>query len=166
MDTVPTEVVSTARIALRPATAADRDLLLEVYAAARAEELDQVAWPPGEREAFLRMQFDLQDSQYRGANPDGSFDVVEVDGRPAGRLYVDRRPDDIRIVDVALLPEFRGRGIGARLIGDVIGEAARSGRTVSIHVEVHNRAARLYERLGFHPVAERGLYRLLEWSGR
>lgn len=166
MDAAPAVVVGDQRVALRPVRDADRDFLREVYAAARAEELDQVAWPPGEREEFLRMQFDLQDAQYRGANPDGSFDVIEVDGRPAGRLYVDRRPDEIRIVDIALLPDFRGVGIGGRLLQGVLDEAADSGRTVSIHVEVHNPAARLYERLGFRPVAERGLYRLLEWSSR
>ena len=149
---------------LRPATDEDVPFLVEVYAASRAEELDQVAWLPGQREAFVRMQFELQDTQYRGGNPDGTFDVVEVDGVPAGRLYVDRRADDIRIIDIALLPPFRGAGIGGRLLRAVLDEAASSGRTASIHVEVHNRAARLYERLGFRPAAERGLYRLLEWS--
>ncbi|GAA3830712.1 GNAT family N-acetyltransferase [Nocardioides panacisoli] len=149
---------------LRPSTEEDLPFLREVYAASRAEELDQVEWPPGQREAFVRMQFDLQDAQYRGGNPDGSFDVVEVDGTPAGRLYVDRRPDDIRIIDIALLPRFRGAGIGGRLLQALLDEAAASRRTASIHVEVHNRAARLYERLGFRPAAERGLYRLMEWS--
>lgn len=153
-------------IALRAATAADRELLLEVYAASRAEELDQVAWLPGQREAFVRMQFDLQDAQYRAGNPDGTFDVVEVDGRSAGRLYVDRRPTEIRIVDVALLPEFRGRGVGSRLVQDVLDEGAATGRAVTIHVELHNRALRLYQRLGFRPVAERGVYLLMEWSPR
>jgi ribosomal protein S18 acetylase RimI-like enzyme len=160
--TVTAPAIST--VALRPATDADRDFLLALYASTRDEELSQVAWPEGQREAFVQMQFDLQDQQYRGNNPDGSFDVVEVDGQRAGRLYVDRRDDDIRIVDVALLPAFRGSGIGRRLISEVLDEARASGRTVSIHVEVHNRAARLYERLGFVAVSERGVYRLMEWS--
>jgi ribosomal protein S18 acetylase RimI-like enzyme len=110
------------------------------------------------------MQFDAQDREYRRHNPEGSFDVVEVDGRPAGRLYVDRRPGDIRIVDISLLPEFRGAGVGGWLIGRLMEEAAASRRKVSIHVEIHNRAARLYARLGFAVAADLGVYRRMEWS--
>jgi RimJ/RimL family protein N-acetyltransferase len=154
----------TGRIGLRPVTDADRDLLVGVYAAAREEELSQVEWAEGQREAFIRMQFDAQDREYRRHNPEGSFDVVEVDGRPAGRLYVDRRPGDIRIVDISLLPEFRGAGVGGWLIGRLMEEAAASHRKVSIHVEIHNRAARLYARLGFAVAADLGVYRRMEWS--
>jgi ribosomal protein S18 acetylase RimI-like enzyme len=156
-------VSATSSVTLRPATGADRELLLAVYASTREEELSQVQWAPGQREAFVRMQFEAQDRSYRGQNPAGSFDVVEVDGRPAGRLYVDRRPDEIRIVDIALLPQFRGQGTGASLIGRLTQEASATGRCVSIHVEIHNRAALLYRRLGFVAVSERGLYRRMEW---
>ena len=90
--------------------------------------------------------------------------MIEVDGRPAGRLYVDRRPGDLRIVDIALLPAFRGRGIGAGLIAGLQHEAAAEGRIVSIHVEVHNPAAQLYERLGFAIAADLGVYRRMEWT--
>lgn len=153
-------------VVLRPATDDDREFLVGLYASTRAAELDQVQWQPGQREAFVRMQFDLQDRQYREHNPRGSFDVIEADGRPVGRLYVDRRPTDIRIVDVALVPEHRGRGIGTALLGRILDEAAASGRTASIHVEVTNPAAALYERLGFEVVAELGVYRLMEWRQR
>jgi len=154
----------TAEVSLRPATADDRDLLLAVYAASRAEELDQVEWAPGQREWFLQMQFEAQDREYRRANPDGHFDVIEVDGRPVGRLYVDRRPADLRIVDIALLPAYRGRGIGAGLITELQQQAAGEGRIVSIHVEAFNPAARLYERLGFVVAADLGVYRRMEWA--
>jgi ribosomal protein S18 acetylase RimI-like enzyme len=153
----------TVKVALRAATAADRGLLLAVYAAYRAEELDQVEWPPGARETFLEQQFAAQDHEYHRANPDGSFDVVEVDGDPAGRLYVDRRPGELRVVDIALLPEHRGRGVGRRLLTDLQAQAAAEGRIVSIHVEATNRAAELYERLGFVVAEELGVYRRMEW---
>jgi ribosomal protein S18 acetylase RimI-like enzyme len=152
----------TAEVSLRPVTDADREFLLCVYGSTRAEELSQVAWAEGQREAFVRMQFDAQDAEYRQRNPAGTFDVIEVDGTPAGRLYVDRRAEDIRIVDIALLPGFRGAGIGSLLLTRLIDEAAASGRKLSIHVEIHNRAAELYARLGFAVVAERGVYRLME----
>ena len=154
----------TMEVALRPTTGADRELLLAVYGSTRAEELDQVEWAPGQREWFLEMQFDAQDSEYRRANPDGRFDVIEVDGRPAGRLYVDRRPGDLRIVDISLLPESRGHGIGAGLIAGLQRDAAAEGRIVSIHVEAHNPAARLYERIGFVVAADLGVYRRMEWT--
>jgi ribosomal protein S18 acetylase RimI-like enzyme len=154
----------TEEVALRPATEDDREFLLAVYAASRQEELDQVEWPPGQREWFLRMQFDLQDREHRRLHPHADFAVVEVGGRPAGRLYVDRGADALRIVDVALLPGFRGAGVGGRLITALLEEAAASGRTVTLHVAVHNRAVRLYERLGFVGAETEGVYRAMEWT--
>ena len=154
----------TVEVTLRPTTDADRELLLAIYGSTRADELGQVEWAPGQREWFLEMQFDAQDHEYRRANPDGRFDVIEVDGRPTGRLYVDRRPGDLRIVDISLLPESRGHGIGAGLVAGLQREAAAEGRIVSIHVESHNPAARLYERLGFVVAADLGVYRRMEWT--
>jgi ribosomal protein S18 acetylase RimI-like enzyme len=151
-------------VTLRPAAETDRDHLLAVYASTRVEELDQVVWPPGARAAFVEQQFAAQDHEYRRHNPDGSFDVIEVDGVPAGRLYVDRRPGDLRIVDIALLPTYRGRGIGARLVGGLQEAAAAEGRIVSIHIEFSNRAAGLYERLGFRLAEDLGVYRRMEWT--
>ena len=153
-----------AGVTLRPVTEADREFLIGVYASTRDEELSQVAWAPGQREVFVRMQFAAQDASYRQQNPAGAFDVIEVDGRPAGRLYVDRRPGELRIVDVSLLPEFRGAGVGAHLISHLTQEAAGSGCLVSIHVEIHNRAAELYSRLGFVVAGEAGVYRRMEWA--
>jgi ribosomal protein S18 acetylase RimI-like enzyme len=150
------------RVVLRPVTDADHEFLVGVYASTRQEELDQVAWPPGARESFIRMQFRAQDVDYRRNNPDASYDVIEVDGQPAGRLYVDRRTGDLRVIDIALLPEFRGRGLGGRLLRSLLDEAAASGSKVSIHVEVHNPAARLYGRLGFVVVEEQGFYQRME----
>jgi ribosomal protein S18 acetylase RimI-like enzyme len=160
----PTSDTTTGAVTLRPATDADRDFLVDVYASTREDELSQVAWPEGQREAFVRMQFDAQDADYHQRNPSGSFDVIEISGRPAGRLYVDRRPGDIRIVDIALLPEFRGSGAGAQLIASLRDEAAASGCKLSIHVEVHNRAAALYTRMGFVVVAQGPVYNRMEWT--
>jgi ribosomal protein S18 acetylase RimI-like enzyme len=154
----------TDEVALRPVTDDDREFLVRVYGSTRDGELSQVTWADGQREAFVRMQFDAQDTAYRSQNPHGSFDVIEVAGRAAGRLYVDRRPGDIRIVDISLLPEFRGAGVGGQLLGRLRDEAAGSGRTLSIHVEIHNRAAALYARMGFVVVAEHGVYRRMEWT--
>jgi ribosomal protein S18 acetylase RimI-like enzyme len=155
----------------RPGTAAvvlrrvdrgtDAELLFGVYASTRAEELAVVPWTDAQREAFLRMQFDAQDRYWREQYPAAAFDVIVVDGAPAGRLYVDRMADEIRIVDIALLPEHRGKGVGTLLIGHVLDEGSATGRPVTIHVERGNRARGLYERLGFSQIGTTGVYDLL-----
>jgi ribosomal protein S18 acetylase RimI-like enzyme len=94
--------------------------------------------------------------------PDGRFLVVLGDGVPIGRLYLGRLADEIRIVDIALLSDHRGVGIGSRLIDDVIAEADSAGLAVRLHVEPWNPALRLYERRGFRVVAERGAYLFME----
>ena len=133
-----------------------------VYASTRAEELAVVPWDAATKDAFVRMQFAAQDSFYRQHFPDATYDVVVVNGVPAGRLYVDRREAEIRIIDIALLPEHRGHGIGTALLTPILDEADRTGKTVSIHVERDNPARRLYDRLGFVEVEEQGVYLLLE----
>lgn len=150
-------------LALRPAGPADAEFLYRVYASTRYEELAPAGWPPEQVEAFLRMQFRAQDAHYRAHFPAAAFDVIFLAGEPAGRLYVDRRPDEIRVVDVSLLPEYRGRGAGSALFGALFAEATAAGVPVRIHVEAFNPARRLYDRLGFVPVDATGMYHLLEW---
>jgi ribosomal protein S18 acetylase RimI-like enzyme len=153
-------------ISLRPATEADRALLLEVYAATRAEELAAVPWSAEEKRAFLQQQFDAQDKDYRARRQDAQFLVIEVDGAPAGRLYrsfLDESPArELRIIDIALLPEFRGRGIGSSLLADLMAEADAAGLILSLHVEKWNPARRLYDRLGFEVTGENDVYLRLE----
>jgi ribosomal protein S18 acetylase RimI-like enzyme len=148
-------------LALRAAVPEDRELLLAIYASTRAEELAVTSWPDETKAAFLAQQFEAQDTHYRAHFPDASFDVVLVDGEPAGRLYVDRREDEILLVDIALLPAFRGHGAGGELLRGVIAEADEAGKPVSIHVEHGNRALSLYERHGFERAADHGIYLLL-----
>jgi ribosomal protein S18 acetylase RimI-like enzyme len=152
------------RVVLRPAGAADRAFLLQVYGSTRADELALLPWTDEQKAGFVVHQFEAQDSHYRKHYYDAAFDVIEVDGEPAGRLYVHRGPREIRIVDIALLPAFRGRGIGTRLLCGLIAEAEAEdgGRKLSIHVEMNNPARTLYERLGFRPAGEHGVYVLME----
>lgn len=154
--------ISETRIILRPSTPEDREFLYRVYASTRLEELAVTGWPPETIDQFLRMQFHAQDTDYRKNAPNASFDVILADAVPAGRLYTDRRPGDLRIMDISLLPEFRGRGIGTSLLTALLEEGRSRDFKVSIHVEIHNPAQRLYQRLGFRTVAEYGIYRLME----
>lgn len=151
-------------LALRPIGAGDLAFLQRVYAGTRADELAHTGWDPATTAAFLTQQFRAQHAWYQEHYAGDSFCVVERAGIPIGRLYVCRREREIRIIDIALLPEYRNLGIGSSLIRAILAEGRASGRAVSIHVEVFNPAVRLYERLGCRRVAEAGPYLLLEWT--
>lgn len=138
-------------------------MLFDVYASTRQAELALVDWDDAQKQAFLAQQFEAQHRWYQEQYGGASFDVVLVDDRPAGRLYVSRWSSEIRIVDIALLPEYRNRGIGAELLAALQSEASAAGKALTIHVERFNPALRLYDRLGFLPVADEGVYLLLEW---
>lgn len=150
------------RVELRPATDADRPFLAAVYASTREQELAAVPFTPEQRQAFLDHQFAAQSHHYAEHYRDASYDVIEVDGMPAGRLIVGRWPRELRIVDVALLPDFRGRGVGTRLLTPLLAEADARDVPTTIHVEQQNPAQRLYRRLGFLPMEEVGPYRRFE----
>ena len=155
-------MTATETIQLRPIEAVDEAFLRLVYASVRQEELDQVEWPLGHREEFLRTQFDAQHNHYCGNYPGAKFYVVKMDEKPAGRLYVHRTPSEIRIMDIALMPEFRNQGIGSRLLRQILDDGDRKGLPVTIHVEKFNPALELYERLGFRMDADRGVYLFLK----
>src|SRR2546423_4591014 len=148
--------VRTAPVALRPVDENDEVFLRRLYASVREDELALVPWDGAEKSAFLRQQFEAQDAYYHEHYDGATFDVIELDGGPVGRLYVARWEHEIRIVDIALLPEHRDRGIGTALIRALLDEAAAAGKPLSIHVEKHNPARRLYERLGFAAGARPG----------
>jgi ribosomal protein S18 acetylase RimI-like enzyme len=148
--------------ALRPVTPGDNAFLASVYASTRAGEMAIVPWSDEQKEAFVAQQFAAQSAHYATHYPHMSADVVVVDGEPAGRLLVDRWDREIRIVDISLLPAFRGRGIGSTLLQELMAEAAESERSLSIHVERNNAALRLYERLGFEPAGDEGVYLRME----
>ncbi len=150
-------------ITLRPAGEADRDFLLRVYASTRRDELARTSWAEPEKEAFARWQGELQDTYYREHYPTCAFQVIVIDGKEAGRFYIDRWPEEHRLVDITLLPEARGMGAGEALLRALQAEAAGAGKPLSIHVERFNPALRLYQRLGFSIVGDRGVYLFLVW---
>lgn len=150
---------------LRPIQEEDMEFLFRLYTATRAEEMAMVVdWSDEQKEAFLRMQFQAQHAWYREHYEGAQLDLLLIDGAPAGRLYVHRREDEIRLMDIALLPEHRNRGVGTALLRELFAESVASGKPITVHVEKYNPAMRLYERLGFTPSADRGVYLLLKRS--
>jgi ribosomal protein S18 acetylase RimI-like enzyme len=148
----------TPEVTLRPAGESDRPLLLRVFAGTRARELALLPGDDAAKQAFLRLQFEAQERSYRAQTPDAGVSVVLLDGEPVGRLIVARREREIRIVDIALLPEHRGAGIGTRLLRRLLAEADALGAATTVHVTLGNRARALYERLGFTEVGRDGVY--------
>lgn len=150
-------------LSLRPITPEDESFLARLYASTREQELSQTNWSDEQKAMFCRMQFNAQTADYQKNYPDASFDVIERDGVAAGRLLVLRSAAAIHVIDIALLPEHRGAGIGTRFLRELQEEAKAAGKKLSIHVEQFNPARRLYERLGFKQVEEKGVYLLMAW---
>jgi ribosomal protein S18 acetylase RimI-like enzyme len=117
-----------------------------------------VPWDEATKRAFVEHQFEAQDAHYRGNYRETSYDVILVGGEPAGRLYVARWADELRIVDITLLPAYRGRGAGTALLRRLMDEADAAAKPLTIHVETNNPARALYERLGFRVAEDRGVY--------
>ncbi len=150
-------------VTLRTATDDDMILLRLIYASTRDYEMAMVPWSDQEKEAFLDQQFMAQHVYYHQHYVKAAFDIIELKGVPIGRLYVDRRKFEIRIMDIAIFAEMRGRGLGYRLMKMIMDEAADARLPVRIHVERLNPAKKLYLRLGFKYVEIHGIHELMEW---
>jgi GNAT superfamily N-acetyltransferase len=162
---VPPPLKAAARLGLsyRSATEADIPLLALVYASTRIEEVGRSGWPPETQQQFLIHQFDAQHRHYRQHYPAAEWLVIERDGTAIGRLYIEEWPDQIRLIDIALLPDHRRGGGGSAILSDLMDMAAAAEKPLTIHVEKNNPAMRLYLRLGFVPIDEHGVYDLMEW---
>lgn len=152
------------RLTLRPVTSDDEELLLSVYKSTRADELAQVEWGDEQKHQFLKSQFDLQRREYDARFPDAEYDVILIDDCPAGRIWIERDNAEIRLLDIALLPQFQNRGAGTLLVRRLIDESKRAGKALRHMVFVLNQdAQRFYERLGFVVIEDVGAYKHMEW---
>lgn len=148
---------------LRAQEEADQPFILHLYAAARWPELSVTGWSDEQKLAFCQSQSALQQSHYTKHYVGGEFAVIECRGVPIGRLYLFRGPSEIRVTDISLLPEWRGRGIGSTLLAQVQAEAEAAGQRITLHVEKFNPAQTLYHRLGFAPAEDLGIQWRLQW---
>lgn len=141
----------------------DEQFLCALYASTRADEMAITPWSEEEKTNFLRMQFTAQHTYYQEQFKTVDFDIIELNGTVIGRFYIDRREDEIRLIDIALLPEHQGAGLGKLMMQLLLDEAADKALPVRLHVEGNNPARRLYDRLGFKPIADKGVYEMMEW---
>ncbi|AOJ15238.1 GNAT family N-acetyltransferase [Burkholderia vietnamiensis] len=158
----PANICADAELTLRAASDHDIEFLTEVFVSTRREEFTRAGLGAEQVETLLRDQFRLQHQYYHAHYPQAHFDVVVSAGTPVGRLYHAWRPpqlgDDLRVIDIAMLPLWRGRGIGTQLMHALLAGAAAEGLPVSLNVEVNNPVQRLYKRLGFVKIGTSGIY--------
>lgn len=145
----------TAEVRLRPVVPDDERFVYQVYEGVRGAELAAMGWGETQRELFLKMQLKARDQSYPMYYAELSDSIILFGNQRAGRLIVSRSEEAIRLIDISLLPEYRGRGIGTALIKALFAEADETKRAVRLQVEKTNpQAQRLYERLGFRVVGE------------
>jgi ribosomal protein S18 acetylase RimI-like enzyme len=149
-------------ISLRPYRTDDQEFLFKLYASTRMHEIAGFGWPAAQQEMFLRMQFDAQRRSYEAAYPEAEHQIIERDEQPIGRMMVFRKEDSMLLVDIALLTEHRGLGIGGQLIRDLAQQCSRDRVPLGLQVLKANPALRLYERLGFTRTGEDQMYIQME----
>ncbi len=144
----------------------DGGFLLSLYASTRRAELTGLGWSAEEQDGFIRMQFDAQTRHYRQAFPGAAYSVICVDGEPVGRLIINRADDEIVIVDITLVPEFRRIGVGGRLVRRLLDEADAARLRVRCHVREDSDARRFWERAGFTEDGSDGVYVAMDRAPR
>jgi ribosomal protein S18 acetylase RimI-like enzyme len=142
----------------------DLPFIAALYASTRTEELAVTGWPDEVKSAFLEQQHRAQHHFYQANYPGAEWLIVEQDGAGIGRLYLQQRETDIRLIDIALLPAFRRAGIGGAMIGDLLEWAGALSKSISLHVEPNNPVRPLYVRLGFESLGLAGAYEAMQWQ--
>lgn len=159
----PVEAAAPFGIAYREMAEGDLPFVAALYATTRARELEATGWPEQMKAAFCDQQHRVQHAQYRATYEDAEWLIVERGGAPVGRLYLGRDADALLLIDISLLPEERGAGLGGAIVRDVVAMGRAAGRPVTLHVERFNPALRLYERLGFRVEEDKTLYLAMAW---
>jgi ribosomal protein S18 acetylase RimI-like enzyme len=150
-------------ITRRPASEQDGPFLWELFQAVRMADFAHLPMPPAQLEMLLRMQFQAQTVGYRAQYPNANHEIVLCEGRPAGRILVDRAGTEFQLVDISLGPAHQGQGIGTALVTGLIEEARSAGVPLCCSVATNNPGSlRFHQRLGFRVVAQDAVYYRLE----
>ena len=151
-------------IQLRPVEEADNLFIVSVYRSTREMELSYTNWPEIQKQAFISMQLAAQHAAYKKVFPGAQFQVIEFKKKEAGRFYTWENELEIRLIDITLLPAFRGKGIGTKLLRMLVDKANLENKKVSLHVEADNPALNLYRRMGFVFIKNNGRHLYMEWQ--
>jgi ribosomal protein S18 acetylase RimI-like enzyme len=150
-------------IELRPATPDDSAFLFSVYRSSRLEDLVALNWTSEQIEGFLAKQYEAQERFFKTDYPHAEELVVLRAGDRLGQMMIERGEREIRMVDLALLPEHRNVGIGTHLINGLLAEAEKAGSVFRVQVMRSNPAVNLFERMGLVRTGETGSHYQLEW---
>lgn len=150
------ETIITPSIKLRPSVNEDEDFLVAVYGSTREQELAMVPWTAEQKEAFLRFQLTAQLQHYRAEYPNAEYSIILCENQSVGRVYVDRRATEVRIMDITLLPEHRGKGISSPIIRRLMNEASGYGKRLSINLDKLSQSHSIFEKLGFKAAESTG----------
>jgi N-acetylglutamate synthase-like GNAT family acetyltransferase len=153
----------TGQVKRRPFREADRSFVFGLYAGTREKEMAMVPWTAEQKHAFVLMQFQAQLAGYREAYPEATHEILEHEGVPVGRIYLSRRADCLHLMDITIAPPVRNRGLGTRVLTEILSEARCSDLPATIYVESFNPSLRLFQRLGFRVAKQDGFELLLEW---
>jgi len=159
----PIEAAAAFGMAYRPMTDADMPFVAALFASTRADEVAATGWPPEMQSAFLDQQHRAQHQHYRNVYLGAEWLIIERGADAIGRLYLDESDADLHLIDISLVPEQRGAGLGGAILADLLALAAAKGKAVSLYVEKFNPAQRLYRRLGFTVMEDQGVYDRMEW---
>lgn len=150
-------------LTLSTVSQADSGFIEKVYLSTRFEEFTLLGWPPAQTEAFLKTQLEFQQKSYEMQFPGAENYLIKLENESVGRLIIDRTENENRLVDIALLPEFRGRGIASAIINDLMEEAAKEGKKLALQVlKTNQKAFKLYQKLGLRVTAEDEFYYSME----
>jgi len=151
-------------VTLRKEYPEDEPFLSNLYSSIRLDELTALDWTMSQKEMFLKMQFNAKKQYYKNQFPDADRNIILFNNQSIGIIMVIKSDNEVRLMDIALLPEFQNLGIGTALIQDIISEANETGKSVLLHVQKNSRAIRLYERLGFARISDTEFYFAMRWS--
>jgi ribosomal protein S18 acetylase RimI-like enzyme len=163
---VPLHGAAALGISCRPVRGEDEDFLRALFVSTRDQEVAQTGWPIEVQRDFLAQQFDAQSRHYTAYYPHAERLVIERGGAAVGRLYIDDNAGSLHLIDIALLPQHRGIGIGTAILSDLVRHAQDRAIKILAYVEKHNPARGLYGRAGFSMVRDEGVYDLIEWNPR
>ena len=150
------------KLKLRPITDKDKHFLHGLYATTREDEMKVVPWSEDEKTQFVKMQFEAQHTHYHRTYIGANFDIIRLNGKDIGRLYVHRKKDELRLMEITLAKKYRNQGIGTQIIEELIQEAKKKQVFMRLYVEQYNPAFQLYSRFGFKVVGENGVYKHME----
>ncbi len=160
--------ISDKSLSIRPIQDEDLMVLNEIYGSTREKELKQVVeWNDEQKKNFVLQQFMAQHDYYQKNYIGAAFYTIQKNKVAIGRLYIHENFQEkgVRIIDIAILPNWQNKGIGKSILKDILAKASKLNRAVSIHVETFNPAMKLYKKLGFEKISEtNGVYHLLAWN--